>query len=112
VGRRARRRGERAPAAPKAGYARGGHRLRLRTVMTVATRAEYAEIAGNREDAWQRRVEFLFERLVDAWEVEGLELDRRQLLGRFRMASADERRLLREVLREHLAEHFPDLEAP
>jgi hypothetical protein len=112
VGRRARRRDVRAPAAPKVDYERGGHRLRLRTIMTVATRGEYATIGGTREDAWQRRSEFLFERLVDAWEIEGLEMDRRQLLARFRMASPDERRMVREVLREHLAEYFPDLEAP
>jgi hypothetical protein len=31
---------------------------------------------------------------------------------RFRMASQDERAWLRDRLREHCAEHFPDLEAP
>ena len=34
------------------------------------------------------------------------------LLARFRVATGDERRLVRDVLREHLAEHFPELEAP
>ena len=36
----------------------------------------------------------------------------RELLMRFRVATQDERRWIRDVLREHLAEHFPDLEAP
>ena len=34
------------------------------------------------------------------------------LLARFRFASAEERRWIREVLRSHLTEHFPDMEAP
>ena len=36
----------------------------------------------------------------------------RELLARLRVATQDERRWIRDVLREHLAEHFPDLEAP
>jgi hypothetical protein len=31
---------------------------------------------------------------------------------RLRVATQDERRWIRDALREHLAEHFPDLEAP
>jgi hypothetical protein len=96
----------------------GGDVLVLRGAMTPGTRAEYAATAGgsplSREDAWQRAVEFLFERLAVRWEIAGTEAITRQkeLLGRFRFASQDERRWIREVLREHLAEHFPDLEAP
>ena len=65
----------------------------------------------SREDAWQRAVEFLFERLAVRWEIAGTEPITRQkeLLGRYRFASADERRWIRDVLREHLAEHFPDV---
>jgi len=86
--------------------------------MTPATRSEYAAVlAGSplsQEDAWQRAVEFLFERLVVAWSVAGAEplTGQKELLARFRFASQDERRWIRDVLREHLAEHFPDLEAP
>ena len=36
----------------------------------------------------------------------------KELLGRYRFASADERRWIRDALREHLAEHFPDVEGP
>ena len=112
MGKRGRRRGAEAPEAPTVPYAREGHALELRTVLTPATRREYAGIGGTIEDAWQRRVEFLFERLVAGWSVEGVEVERKQLLGRFRFASAEERRVIRDVLREHVAEHFPDVEAP
>ena len=48
------------------------------------------------------------------WELAGAEplVKQKELLGRYRFASADERRWIRDVLREHLAEWFPDLEAP
>ena len=91
--------------------------LRLRGAMTPATRREYAAVlAGtplDREDAWQRAVEFLFERLAVEWEIAGVATSRqKELLARFRIASADERRFVRDTLREHLAEHFPELQAP
>jgi hypothetical protein len=86
--------------------------------MSPATRREYAAAAAgsplSREDAWQRSAEFLFERLAVRWEIAGAEPLTRQkeLLGRYRFATPDERRWIRDVLREHLAEHFPDVEAP
>ena len=95
-----------------------GSVLALRGALTPATRAQYAEVAGgnilSQEDAWQRAVEFLFERLVVRWEIAGTEPITRQkeLLARFRFASVDERRWIRETLRTHLADHFPDMEAP
>ena len=95
-----------------------GDVLALRGSMTPGTRLEYAAtLAGSplsQEDAWQRAVEFLFERLATSWEVAGTEPITRQkeLLARFRMASHAERRWIRDVLREHLAEHFPELQQP
>ena len=91
--------------------------LTLRGSMTPATRREYAEaLAGSplsREDAWQRAVEFLFERLAVRWTIADVPIDKqKELLQRFRFASQDERTWIRGVLREHLAEWFPDLEAP
>ena len=119
MGKRGRRRGDEALAAPESSYtAPGGDVLVLRGAMTPATRREYAAAAAgsplSREDAWQRSVEFLFERLAVRWEIAGTEPIERQkdLLARYRFASGDERRWIREVLREHLAEHFPDLAAP
>jgi hypothetical protein len=107
------------PKAPESEYRDAeGNRLVLRGAMTPGTRREYTETgSGNplsRDDAWQRSVEFLFERLVVRWEIAGTDpLTRQQdLLARFRFAGSDERLWIRGVLREHLAEHFPDLEAP
>ena len=107
------------PRAPDSEYRdEHGSVLTLRGALTPATRAQYAEVAGgnilSREDAWQRSVEFLFERLAVRWVIAGTEPITRQkeLLARFRFASADERRWIRETLRTHLAEHFPDMEAP
>ena len=120
MGKRSRRRGEADTlAAPESEY-RGpaGDVLVLRGAMTPATRRQYAAVAGgsplSREDAWQRAVEFLFERLAVRWEIAGTEpiTKQKELLGRFRFATQDERRWIREVLREHLAEHFPDVDAP
>jgi hypothetical protein len=95
-----------------------GDVLALRGSMTPGTRLEYAATLGgsplSQEDAWQRAVEFLFERLATSWEVAGIEPITRQkeLLARFRMASHAERRWIRDTLREHLAEHFPELQQP
>ena len=94
-----------------------GDVLVLRGAMTPATRSQYAQVrAGglDQEDAWQRSVEFLFERLAVSWTIAGAEPIERQkeLLARYRFASRDERTWIRGVLREHLAEWFPDVEAP
>ncbi len=93
-----------------------GHVLALRGSLTAGARRQYAAIlAGGleREDAWQRAAEFLFERLVVSWTIAGLELTRqRELLGRYRMASSAERQFVRDALREQLAECFPELQAP
>ena len=68
---------------------------------------------SRREDAWQRAVELLFERLAVRWAIAGAPIERqRELLARFRAAAAEERAWVREVLREHCAEHFPDVKAP
>ena len=89
--------------------------LTLRGSLTPGARREYTDIlAGglDREDAWQRATEILFERLAVSWTISGLEITRQKaLLGRYRMATADERRFVRDTLREHTAEHFPELEA-
>jgi hypothetical protein len=91
--------------------------LTLRGSLTPGTRREYARaLASNplsKEDAWQRAVELLFERLAVRWSIAGAPIERqRELLARFRAASAQERAWVREALREHCAEHFPDVEAP
>ena len=120
MGKRSRRRGAAdALTAPESSYrSPEGDVLVLRGAMTPATRREYAATAAgsplSREDGWQRAVEFLFERLAVRWEIAGTDPITRQkeLLARYRFASAGERRWIRDTLRTHLAEHFPDVEAP
>ena len=114
---RARGRAERLEAPTSEYTSEGGDVLTLRGALTPKTRQEYAAtFAGNplsQEDAWQRAVEFLFERLAVRWEISGVPTDgQKALLMRSRVASPDERRFVRDTLREHLAEHFPDMEAP
>lgn len=90
--------------------------LVLRGVLKPGARREYASVlAGglDREDAWQRAAELLFERLTVSWTIAGLEVTaQKELLGRYRMASAVERQFVRQTIRAHLADHFPELEAP
>jgi len=98
-----------------------GNVLTLRDALTVAARREYADtLAGasgraafTQEDTWQRATELLFERLAVNWTIADAPLDsQRELLARYRAASQDERAWIREVLREHCAENFPDVQAP
>lgn len=90
--------------------------LELRAVLTLKARAEYAQtLSGglNQEDAWQRATELLFERLAVAWTISGSRIEKqKELLGRYRMASVEERRFVRDSLRAHVTENFPELEAP
>lgn len=117
MGKRSRRREQTpAPEAPPVDYAGAdGAVLTLRTVMTAKTRTQYrAVIGGNvlsQEDAWQRAVEFLFERLVVRWTIAGVPTEgQRDLLLRFRAATPLERRFVRETLRAHCSEWFPDVD--
>lgn len=94
-----------------------GNVLVLRGSMSPLTRRRYAAILHDQskltEDSWHRAVEFLFERLVVRWLVSDVPTEgQAELVARFRMASQEERRWVRGVLRQHLAENFPGLEAP
>jgi hypothetical protein len=93
-----------------------GNELELRGSLTPRARAEYtATLVGglDREDSWQRATELLFERLALSWTVSGVRTDaQRELLGRYRMADALERRFVRDSLRTHLVENFPELQEP
>lgn len=117
-----RNRGREKLSAPAGEYADAeGNVLVLRGSFTPAARREYAETlagtsgrpAATSEDAWQRGVELLFERLAVRWTIAGAPIDRpRELLMRLRVATPAERAWVRDVLREHCAEHFPDVQAP
>lgn len=115
MGRRNRQRAK--LAAPTSEYRDGeGNALALRGSLTPKARQEYtAVLTGglDREDAWQRALELLFERLAVSWTIAGLRIDRqKELLGRYRIATGAERQFVRDALREHVAESFPDLQAP
>ena len=92
-----------------------GNVLALRDELSGGTLRQLADLdarpAASAEDRWQRRVEFLFERLAVRWEIAGLPIEsQKELLGRYRMASADERRRVRAALAEHLSSRHPELE--
>ncbi len=123
MGRRGRRRrGTDDRAAPTADYTdAAGDVLTLRGVLSPATRREYATVragersaaAAAREDDWHRAVEFLFERLAVRWVIAGAPIEgQKDLLARYRFASEAERTVVRDALRRHCAEWFPDVEAP
>ena len=94
-----------------------GNVLTLRGSMSPLTRRKYAAILHNQrvstDDSWQRAVEFLFERLVERWTIYDVPTEgQKELLMRYRIATSQERAWIRDVLRRHLTEHFPDLETP
>jgi hypothetical protein len=114
VGRRSRKRGrDESPAASATDYRDDeGNVLRLRDSLSAGTLRELDQLdskpAASAEDRWQRRGEFLFERLAVSWEIAGLPLEsQKELLGRYRMASGDERRWVRETIDEHLRARHP-----
>ena len=116
MGRRSRRRaqGPGAPASTTDYRDPEGNVLTLRDELSGGTLRQLEQLdskpAASAEDRWQRRAELLFERLAVRWEIAGLPLDKqKELLGRYRMASADERRWVRETLGEHLRAHHPDV---
>jgi hypothetical protein len=107
--------------APSSDYTDAeGNVITLRGSFSPASRLEYARAlsgegrpAAAQEDNWHRAVEFLFERLAVRWVIVGVPIERqREILARLRMASSDERAWIRQILREHCAEHFPDVQAP
>jgi len=116
MGRRSRRRAEqaRAPASTTNYSDPEGNVLTLRDELSPGTLRQLEQLdskpAASAEDRWQRRAELLFERLAVRWEIAGLPLDKqKELLDRYRMASAEERRWVRETLAEHLRHRQPDV---
>ena len=92
-----------------------GNVLSLRDELSAGTLRKLVELdaqpAASAEDRWQRRTELLFERLAMRWELAGLPLEeQKELLGRYRLASSEERRWVRETLAEHVRARHPELE--
>jgi hypothetical protein len=118
MGKRSRQRGRTdSPTAPTTDYpGPDGTVLVMRGALSPATRRRYADtFAGglDREDARARGIELLFEHLAVSWTIAGVTTERQKdLLGRYRMASASERDFVLATLRAHLTENFPEMEAP
>ena len=121
MGRRGRQRAKQdraGPAVPASTseYTHGeGNTLTLRDELSAGTLRQLGELEGrpaaSAEDRSQRRVEFLFERLAVRWEIAGLPLEgQKELLGRYRLASSEERSQVRAALAEHLRAHHPALD--
>jgi hypothetical protein len=116
MGKRSRRRGREA-AAPvtTSDYTDPeGNVLTLRDELSAGTVNKVKQLdstpAASAEDRWQRRGELLFERLAVTWTIAGLPLEtQKELLGRYRMASTDERKWIRDTIEEHLKTHQPEL---
>jgi hypothetical protein len=113
--RRAREGRQAAPSAPTTNYSdEEGNVLTLRDELSAGTLRTLSDLdstpAASAEDRSQRRVELLFERLAVRWEIAGLPLEgQKELLGRYRMASPEERRRVRAALAEHLAKRHPEV---
>lgn len=91
-----------------------GNVLTLRQTLSAGTIAKVGEPpagdAASQEDAWRRRSEALFERLVVRWEIAELPLtDQKMLLGRYRMADAETQRWVRQAIAQHVERYIPDL---
>jgi hypothetical protein len=116
--RRRARQGRQGPAAPvtTTDYRDDeGGVLTLRDELSAGTLRTLGELdakpAASAEDRGQRRAEFLFERLAVRWEIAGLPLEgHKELLARYRMASAGERQQVRKALAEHLADRYPEID--
>jgi hypothetical protein len=94
-----------------------GNVLTLRGSMSPLTRHKYKSTLHDQsvstDDSWHRAVEFLFERLVERWTIYDVPTEgQKELLMRYRIATPEEKRWIRDVLRQHLAANFPDIEAP
>ena len=120
MGKRQRKRAKGGPAAARPAATSSytdpdGSVLELRDELSAKTLAGLGKLdarpAASADDRWQRRVEYLFERLAVRWEIAGLPLEgQKELLGRYRMASAEERARVRAALVEHLRARYPDVE--
>jgi hypothetical protein len=116
-GRMAKRKKQRRPRAKAATVAYTdpeGNVLTLRESLSAGTIAKIGEPPASRaasvDDAWRRREETLFERLVVGWEIAGLPLtDQKMLLGRYRMADAETQRWVRQTIDHHLRRYLPEL---
>jgi hypothetical protein len=117
MAKRRKQRRPRAKSVATSDYTDGdGNVLTLRQSLSRGTIAKIGEppsgAAASLDDAWRRRSEVLFERLVVSWDIAGLPLtDQAMLVGRYRMADADTQRWVRATITAHLESYIPELAA-
>ena len=91
-----------------------GNVLTLRESLSLGTIGKITSVSASggtsQDDAWRRRTEMLFERLVVRWEIAGALLgDQKMLLARYRIADAATQDWVRGTIAEHLDRHIPEL---
>ena len=109
-----RKRREKQPVATSEYVDADGNALVLRRELSRGSIRKIGErptsAAASLEDAWARREEQLFERLAVSWTIAGLPIDEQAvLLARYRMATTEERRWVRETIASHLESFIPEL---
>ena len=108
-----RKRKEKAPVETEAYTDDEGNVLHLRTALSKGTVRQIlreASKGSTPDDAWQRRIEALFERLTVSWEISGLPMDdQKMLIGRYRMADQGERRWVQRTIAAHIDRFLPEL---
>jgi hypothetical protein len=120
MGKRSRRRAKSGAAQPDVAASTTdytddeGNVLTLRDELSPGTLRKLNDLdakpAASAEDRSARRAEFLFERLAVRWEIAGLPLEgQKELLGRYRLASSEERHRVRRTIAEHLSERHPEV---
>ena len=105
--RKRKREGDSAPAATTDYTDAEGGVLTLRDELSAGTLRKLADLdarpAASADDRWQRRVEFLFERLAMRWEIAGLPLEsQKELLGRYRMADRATQAWVQHTIDRHI----------
>ena len=113
----AKRKGKRPPRSPKptVDYTDpDGNVITLRESLSRGTIRKIASVSASGgttiDDAWHRRTEMLFERLVVRWEIAGAPLDdQKMLLARYRIADSATQDWVRRTIAEHLDQYMPEL---
>jgi hypothetical protein len=113
----AKRKGKRRERSPKptVDYADpDGNVITLRESLSRGTIRKIASVSPSGgttlDDAWHRRTEMLFERLVVRWEIAGAPLeDQKMLLARYRIADTATQNWVRGTIAEHLERYIPEL---
>jgi hypothetical protein len=91
-----------------------GNVLTLRESLSRGTVHKISSVSASggtsQEDAWHRRTELLFERLVVRWEIAGAPLDdQKMLLARYRVADSVTQDWVRGTISKHLDQYIPEL---